>query len=334
MPVSEDQLRRLLAERSDPARHRPVPQERIAARIRRARMKRAAGAGLLAVAVAAGVVSGVHLAHEHASDHGASLNGQPLPATFTASDGAVYRRLGVTSLAPAQHSATLTLTVGTAPVDVMAACDAPGSGAAIVVKVNGAFASLIECQDSPQAIGLSVRPGHRAVITFIPGSASGLSVITANWRFATYAWTPPATVHAAPAVTRLPRSYTGPNTTTGHGQALRRLIASRSGDWPADRSATLTLTYRGRNLDLSIACAGAIGDRLLITMDVNGRGSETEPCMSWPLSAQAQNVFTLNGQNGKLLKLTFRIQAPSPYATAAYAKRAASWIIAAYEEQT
>ena len=46
-PVSEDQLRQLLAERSEPARSRPAPTERITARIRRARMKRAAAAGSL-----------------------------------------------------------------------------------------------------------------------------------------------------------------------------------------------------------------------------------------------------------------------------------------------
>jgi hypothetical protein len=341
MPVSEDQLRQLLAERSEPARDRPVPQERITAHVRRARIRRAAGAGLLAVAVAAGVVTGVNLAHEDAPGHPASYSGAPLPASFTAPDGAAYHRLALISLAePAQQSATLTVHVGSEPVDVMGTCDAPGSGAAIAVKVNGTFAGFIECQGSPRGIGVSVPPGHWADITLLPGSAFGLPAATANWRLATYTWTPPATARAAPAVPHLRRSYTGPDTTTGHGNAPRRLIASRSGDWPADRTATFTLTYRGRNLDVSIACAGFTGDRLLVSLSVNGRGSETAPCTSWRPEDQAKNGYTLNrqntlnGQDGGLIKLTFRIEAPSPYAAAAYAKRAASWTIAVYEEQT
>jgi hypothetical protein len=115
---------------------------------------------------------------------------------------------------------------------------------------------------------------------------------------------------------------------------VRRLIESRSGDWPADRTATFHLTYSGRDLDVSIACAGFVGNQLLVTMDVNGHGSQTSPCTSWPLAAQAQNGYMLNGQNGKHITLTFTIRAPSRYTAAAYAKRAASWTIAIYEEQT
>ena len=78
-------------------------------------MKRAAGAGLLAVAVAAGVVSGVTLAHDRAAV--TSYSGPAMPAKFTAADGAAYRRLAITYLTdPAHPSAALTLTAGSAPV--------------------------------------------------------------------------------------------------------------------------------------------------------------------------------------------------------------------------
>jgi hypothetical protein len=336
MPVSEDQLRQLLAERSDPARHRPVPQERITAGIRRARMKRAAGAGLLAAAAVAGVVTGVNLTHNHAPGHAPSYSGPSLPARFTTSDGAAYRRLAVTAMTePAQQSASLTVTVGSEPVEVMAACTSPASGAMLEVKIGGTVAGSLRCQQ-PEPIAVNMPPGHRAVITFVPdpGSSFSLPDVHASWKLAAYAWTPPATVGAAPAEPRLPPSYTGPNTTTGHGNAVRRLIESRSGAWPADRTATFTLTYSGRDLDVSIACAGLVGNQLLVTVGVNGRGSTTTPCTSWPLTAQAQNDYVINGQNGKHITLTFTIQSPSLYTAAAYAKRAASWTIAVYEEQT
>ena len=48
----------------------------------------------------------------------------------------------------------------------------------------------------------------------------------------------------------------------------------------------------------------------------------------------APDGCTIDGQNGKPITLTFRIQAPSSYPAADYAKRAASWTIAVYEEQT
>jgi len=335
MPVSEDQLRQLLAERSDPARHRPAPQERIAARIRRARMKRAAGAGLLAVAVAAGVVSGVTLAHEHALGRAPSYSGPTLPARFITSDGAAYRRLALTFMTePARHSASLTVTVGSEPVDVMGACTNPDSGVTLDVAVNGTLAGVIQCQQ-PQPVAVSVPPGRKAVITFVVDRGSSFSFpdVHASWKLAAYAWTPPATVGAAPAEPRLPQSYTGPNTTTGHGNAVRHLIESRSGDWPADRTATFHLTYRGRDLDVNVFCAGLIGSRLLVTTSIHG-GSTTTPCTTWSPRNLAQYASILNRQNGTSITLTVRIQAPSPDTAAAYAKRPASWTIAVYEEQT
>jgi hypothetical protein len=336
MPVSENQLRQLLAERSDPARNHPVPQERIAARVRRARMKRAAKAGLLALVVAAGAVSGATLAHEHAAGHAASYSGPPLPASFTASDGTAYRRLAVTDMTdPTQRSAELTVTVGSAPVDVMASCDDPMDHILIGVKVNGVVAGLISCQQTPQLLGLSVRPGQEARITFVRASSFGLPDIKSGWRFAAYAWTPPAIPRAAPAAPRLPRSYTGPNTTAGHGTALRRLFASRSGDWPGDRTATFTVTYhRGRHIDVSVVCAGAIATRLQVSFQVDGTEAQGAQCKSWTPGQPPQETTSVSGRAGVPMTLTFRIQAPSPYAAAAYAKRAASWTIAVYEEQT
>jgi hypothetical protein len=336
MSVSEDRLRQLLAERSDPARYRPVPQERIDARIRRARMKRAAGAGLLALAVAAGVVSGVTLAHEHAPGYAASYGGPPLPASFAASDGAAYRQLAATDMTdPAQRSATLTIQVGSDPVDVMASCNDPESSILIGVKVNGTAAGFIRCQDPPQLMGLSVRPGQQARITFVRASSLGLPDKSTGWRFAAYEWKPPATARPAPTVPRLPRSYTGPNTTAGHGTALRRLVASRSGDWPGDRTTTFTLTYHGgRSLDISLACAGTIGSRLQVTTLVDGQGTGAVPCTAWTPGQPPPDSSGGGGRNGKPITLTFRIQAPSSYFAADYAKGAASWTIAVYEEQT
>jgi hypothetical protein len=336
MPVSEDQLRQLLAERSDPARHRPVPQEHIAARIRRARMKRAAGAGLLAVAVAAGVVSGVTLAHEHAPGHAASYSGPQLPARFTAADGAAYRQLAVTSIADsAQPSAALTITTGSDPVDLMGSCDAPGNGILMGIEVNGKIVSVIACQDPPQLIGLPVRPGQKIRITFVSAERLGFPDVPTGWRFAAYAWKPPVTARSAPTAPRLPQSYTGPNTTAGHGTALRKLIAIRSGTWPGDRTATFTFTVHGhRNFDISTVCAGLIGGRLQVSHAVNSsRGGDPVPCT--PAGPkQLDNGGGILAASGERITLTYHIQAPSSYFAADYAKRAASWTIAIYEEQT
>ncbi|HET9970692.1 MAG TPA: hypothetical protein VFQ68_20825 [Streptosporangiaceae bacterium] len=76
---------------------------------------------------------------------------------------------------------------------------------------------------------MPVRPGQLARITFFRISGLGLPRADTGWRFAAYAWKPPATVRTAPAAPRLPHSYTGPDTTAGQGTALRRLVASRSG---------------------------------------------------------------------------------------------------------
>jgi hypothetical protein len=197
MPLSADQLRQLLTDRSEPARYRPVPQERLTARIRRTRIRRAAGASLLAAVAVAGVVSVANLAHEHASRQVPGYSGPPFPASFTASDGASYHQVAVTSMAePAQGSATIKVRVGSYPVDVMAGCDAPGSDALVSVKVNGVVASFVNCQEPPQLIGLSVASGHEASITF--GLVPGFPKVNANWRFAVYEWKPPVTARAAP----------------------------------------------------------------------------------------------------------------------------------------
>lgn len=336
MPLSADQLRQLLTDRSEQARSHPAPQERLTVRIRRARIRRAAGAGLLAVVAVAGVVSVVNLVHKQAPGHAATYSGPSFPASFTASDGAYYHQLAVTSMAePAQASATIKVQVGSYPVDVMAGCDVPGSDAFVSVKVNGVVASFVKCQQPPQLIGLSVRPGREASITF-QDSISGPPKVDANWRFAVYEWKPPGTVRAAPPAPRLPLTYTSYNTTTGHGMALRRLIASRSGDWPGDRTATFTVTYRGRNLDISTVCAGAIAGRLQVSYQVDGADgvkSQAVPCTPWTPGQQPQASTSIGGRVGIPLTLTFRIQAPSSFTAADYAKRAASWTIAIYEEE-
>ncbi|HET9970691.1 MAG TPA: hypothetical protein VFQ68_20820 [Streptosporangiaceae bacterium] len=64
-----------------------------------------------------------------------------------------------------------------------------------------------------------------------------------------------------------------------------------------------------------------------MTMLVDGSGSDTVPCASWDGSVTG-------GRNGRPMTFTFRVQVPSPYSAAAYAKRAASWTIAIYEEQS
>lgn len=333
MPVSEDQLRRLLAERSDPARHRPVPQERITARIRRARMKRAAGAGLLAIAVAAGVVSGVTLAHERASV--TSYSGPPLPATFTASDGTSYRQLAVTDMAvPAEQSVSLTVPAGSGLVDAMGACDAPDQGDIVIVKVDGVTSGLIGCERTPRLTRLSVHPGRAARITFVRIAAASRPAARTDWRFAVYEWTPPATLRPAPAAPRLPRSYAGQNTVTGQGSARWRLAAGRSGDWPGDRTVTITVPAGTGNFGVSVFCAGAIAGRLQVSVSSPGmKGSQTS-CPAWVGPGQQQSGQILTGAPaGRPMTLTFRFQAPSPATAAAYAKRAASWTIAVYEEQ-
>jgi hypothetical protein len=279
-------------------------------------MKRAAGAGLLAIAVAAGVVSGVTLAHDRAAV--TSYSGPSLPDRFTAADGAAYRRLAVTYLTdPAHPSAALTLTAGSAPIDLMGSCGLPASSALIGVEVNGKMATVIQCQDPPQLIGLPVRPGQKIRITFVSASRlglRGLPDVRTVWQFAAYTWQPPATARVAPTAPRLPQSYTGPDTAAGHGTALRKLVAIRT------------------------VCAGLIGGRLQVSHRIaghqgDGSWSEAVPCT--PAGPkQLDNEGGILAASGLRITLSYRIQAPNSSFAAAYAKRAASWTIAIYEEQS
>ena len=299
-------------------------------------MKRAAGAGLLAVAVAAGVVSGVTLAHDHTTGHTASYNGPPLPASFTAPDRAVYHQLAVTSLAvPAQRYARLTVHVGSEPVAVvLGACDSSARGVAIDFKVENGDFGLIICRATPQVVDLSVRPGRTAVITFVQASRLGEPDFRASWQLGVYEWTPPAALGPAPAAPRPPNRYTDLSTATGHGTALRRLIASRSGNWPGDRTTTFSVTPHGRSAQISVACAGTIGGTLQVSIQIDGSRGQKLPCVSWTPGMKPQATVSISGGAGTPFKVTFRIQAPSPDMAAAYAKRTASWTIAVYEEQS
>jgi hypothetical protein len=332
MPVSEDQLRQLLTERSDPARRRPVPEERIAVRIRRARLRRAAGAGVLAVAVAAGAISGVILAHEPAPGHAASYSAPPLPASFTASDGAAYRRLAMTPVTgPAQRSASFTVTAGSDPIDVMASCDHRKGTPFVLVKVNGNVVTFADCQGQGRLTGIPVHPGERVRVTFAAGSPIGSRI--AGWQFAAYAWTPPVTARPAPAEPRLPRSFTGPDVPPGHGNVQWRLVASRSGDWPADGAVTITAPAGTSNLELSMVCAGPIAERLQASTSTNGPQATLIPsCESWTPGQPLPRQLTIDRRHGKPVTLTIHLQAPwvDP---AAYAKRLVSWTIALYAEQ-
>jgi hypothetical protein len=234
---------------------------------------------------------------------------------------------------PAQKSVTIKVRVGADPVDVMAACVSPPRPAAAGVSVNGTAGGVFSCLAAPRLIGLPARPGRQADITFTKITVPFARNAGASWRFAVYEWTPPAMARPAPPVPWLPRSYTGDNTTTGHGKAQLRKIASRSGDWPSDRTAVFTVPFHGRNLDISVVCAGAIADRLQVTMQVNGSPASELPCASWVPGQQPPGNTGFTGQRGKRYTLTFRIKAPSPFTAAAYAKRAASWTIGIYEEE-
>ena len=304
-----------------------MPEERIAVRIRRARLRRAAGAGVLAVAAVAGAVSGVILAHEPAPGHVASYSAPPLPASFTASDGAAYRRLAMTPVAgPAHRSASLTVTVGSDPIDVMASCEYPLGTRFLVVKVNGTVVGTVACQGPSRLTGLFVHPGERARITLVASSPE------TGWQFAAYAWTPPATARPAPAEPRLPHNFTGPAAITGNGNVQWRLIASRSGDWPADQTVTITAPAGTSNLELSVICAGPTGDRLQVSRISHGSpdgllGSCDTYTPGQPVPGQA----TIDRQDGKPVRLTLRLQAPQAD-PAAYAKRTASWTVALYAE--
>jgi hypothetical protein len=334
MPVSEDQLRELLTERSDPARRRPVPEERIAIRVRRARRRRAAGAGLLAVAAVAGAASGVILTHEPAPGHAASYNAPPLPASFTASDGAAYRRLAITPVTgPDQRSASFTITAGSHPVDVMATCDHRKGTTFVLVKVNGSVVTFADCQGPGRLTDLAVKPGQRARITFAAGSPIGSRI--AGWQFAAYAWTPPVIARPAPAEPRPPRSFTGLAEAPAHGNVQWRLVSSRSGDWPADRTVSITVPTGARYYKLSLVCAGPVSERLQVTFSNNGSQPSLMPsCVpltpGQPVPAQL-TIDRIDRIDRKPTTLTIHLQAPR-VDPAAYAKRQVSWTLALYAE--
>jgi hypothetical protein len=331
MPVNEDQLRQLLTERSDPARRRPVPEERIAVRIGRARARRAAGAGLLALAAVAGAASGVILTHEPAPGHAASYSAPPLPASFTASDGAAYRRLAITPVTgPDQRSASFAITPGSDPVDVMATCDHRKGTTFVLVKVNGNVAGFADCQGPGRLTGVLVQPGERTRITFAAGSPIGSRI--AGWQFAAYAWTPPAIARPAPAEPRLPRSFTGPAEPPAQGNVQWRLVASRSGDWPADRTVSITVPTSARYYKLSLVCAGPVAERLQVTMSNNGSQASLMPsCVPLTPGQPVPEQLTIDRKDRKPTTLTIHLQAPR-VDPAAYAKRKVSWTVALYAE--
>ncbi len=294
-------------------------------RIRRARIRRAAVAGLLAVVAAAGVVTGLHLTQDHTASF-TPVSGKQFPVSFTASDGTVYRRVAVTSMAAGQSSAALEVKVGSHPVDVMASCAVGGEF--VDIKVDGTFADVATCPGTPQLFGLSAPPGRQADLTFI---GQGRPVKT-SWQFAVYEWIPPAVARPAPHAPRLPASYTGYNTTTGVGMTRLSLIASRSGTWPADRTVTITVPDHGRNFAISLACSGDIAGRLQVSVLDRGQLTDKVTCAAWTPGQQPQGQVSFGGRAGIPDTLTFRIQAPSSYWAAAYAKRSASWTIAIYQE--
>jgi len=332
MPVSEDQLRQLLTERSDPARRRPVPEERIAVRIRRARLRRAAGAGVLAVAAVAGAISGVVLAHQPAPGHAASYSAPPLPASFTASDGTTYRRLAITPVTgPNQRSASLTISVGSGPVDVMATCDHRKGTTFVIATVNGGGSAFANCQGPGRLAGLPVHPGERARIKIEAGSPIGSRI--AGWQFAVYAWTPPAIAAPPPAKPRLPQSYTGPAFPPSRGKVQWRLVTSRSGDWPADQTVTITAPAGTSTLELSLVCRGAIAGRSWVT--TSGSRSQEDIigfCQPWTPGQPVPGALTITRKDGKPFTITLHLRAPQPN-PAAYAKRTSSWTFALYAEQ-
>ncbi|MDQ2811665.1 MAG: hypothetical protein M3Z75_07240 [Actinomycetota bacterium] len=306
-------------------------------RIRRARLRQAAAAVVVA-AIAVGSGLGIAPMLDRSAVNPAAES-QPFPASFTASDGAYYWRVAVTSLAlSTQKSASIKLKVGSYPVDVMLTCGGVvGRGvAAAGIAVNGTGTAAILCPEAQQLVALPVRLGGEADITFTKITMAKFPTAGGSLRFAVYEWKPPAVAQPAPQAPRLPSSYTGNNTTSGHGTVLRREIASRSGDWPADRTFMVTVPFRRGNVDISVACSGAIGERLTITTEIKDQG-RTFPgpqlqCRSWVPGTAPPDTSDDGGRVGVPETITFRLQAPSPAAD--YALRAASWTIALYEEQS
>jgi hypothetical protein len=318
MPLNADQLRQLLTERSDPAQYHPAPEESLTTRIRRARTRRVAVVSVLAVAAVAAVVSVVSLPSGHPSGHAATSAGQQFPASFTTADGAYYTRVATTSLTgPVGESVTIKTKATRAPVDVMAACDPSDGVGAVNIAVNGVSAGGFSCPGPQRLIALSVRSGRAADITFTEIPVINHPNVSATSRFAIYEWKPPA-------IPRLPASYTGYNTTTGHGNALRRLIVSGSGDWPADRTVTLTMHSNSHNIAISLVCSGAIADKIQITVIDNGQGSGPVPCTTSLPSEQWQSQMILGNVTPEKQTFTFRLQGPSA---------AAGWAIGVYEEE-
>ena len=208
----------------------------------------------------------------------------------------------------------------------MAFCEHPLGTRFLVVKVNGNVVGNVACQGPLRLTGLFVHPGERARITLVASSPE------TGWQFAAYAWTPPATARPAPAEPRLPHNFTGPAAITGNGNVRWHLVASRSGDWPADQTVTITAPADTSNLELSVICAGLTGNRLQVSRISHGSpdgllGSCDTYTPGQPVPGQA----TIDRQDGKPVTLTLRLQAPQAN-PAAYAKRTASWTVALYAE--
>ena len=359
MSRSTDELRQLLIERSSPAIDHPAPGDQITARIRASSRRRAKAAVALAAVAVIGVAGVVAVAHRGGSDHEALTGSRTLPARFTASDGATYRRVGIASMAaPAQNSVTIKVDVGSDRVDVMATCEGGGGLDTVAdVLVDHAWGDvLFGCSKRPTLRGLVVQPGPsgppvppalRGVrpmpkalpvrpgwheITFTSSLAHKPGA-WATWLFGVYEWKPPAKLGPPPPAPRLPESYTGYtgyNAASGHGTALLRRIAVHGGRWPVDRTATFTVPFHGRDLHINAVCSGAIADRLSVTMLHH---SPALTCASWSPGDELPDTPVLDGAPGKPITLTFRIRVPDGYDRAAYAKRAASWTIGIYEEQ-
>ena len=120
----------------------------------------------------------------------------------------------------------------------------------------------------------------------------------------------------------------------GHGNVQWRLVSSRSGDWPADRTVTITAPADASTLKLSVICAGAVAERLQVTMSSNGSQAGLLPyCLPLTPGEPVPGQLTIDRKDRKPMTLTIHLQAPR-VDPAAYAKRLVSWTIALYAEES
>ncbi|MEV4223137.1 hypothetical protein [Nonomuraea sp. NPDC049725] len=312
-------LRDLLRERADgPPPANPARLAQVRARVSRTRRRRRITTGVaVAAAVAAGAVVLPGALPDTVTPGGrttaATAPGPELPESFTAPDGAAYRRLAVTSIGRSgEQKKTLTVPVTGRPLDVAVACDGEGRAdntpMVYVGRAPSPSARIGACSSRMELLPLVVSQGDGQVeVTFDatrsgvcgPGMTACDEAVPAAWTLGVYEWTPPAEPADPAPVKEFPARFEG-----------WKLAGSTSGVWPRDSVVRLEIEGHGRKVALDQLCSGELARRMRFTYRVG----DEEPaggasCGVWESGAYPAALTEVEVPEGERLVITGEVAA-------------------------